>query len=532
MYHMKAKGRKRVKEELKQRVTAKAAQIKRYTDRIKQYRQNRMFQDNQRRFYDEIDREGTQSNIIPDAEESKKFWGNIWGKEVSHNINAEWIENTSKEMNVRQQENIKINKEKIKKRISKMPNWKAPGPDGVQWYWMKGFTSLHERMADQLDNCLETGRVPQWMTKGYTVLLMKDENKGGEVSNYRPITCIPLLWKLFTGIISDEIYKHLEVNKALPDEQKGCRRSSRGTKDQLLIDKMVMRNCKRRQVNLSMVWIDYRKAYDMVPHSWIRKTLEMCGVAENVKEVLSESMKTWRTELTSGNTSLGQVEIKRGIFQGDSLSPLLFVMCMIPLTYILRKVEAGYRLGQDRNRKINHLLFMDDLKLYGKNEGEAEVLTNTTRIFTKDINMEFGLQKCGYINLEKGKVVNKGGMELTDGEFIEEIDKGKGYKYLGVLEADDILHLKMKNATRNEYYRRVRKITGSKLNGGNVISAINTWAVSLMRYGAGVIKWTKEDLMQVDRKTRKIMTMNRIGCYILEVMLEDYICQEEKVEED
>ena len=68
----------------------------------------------------------------------------------------------------------------------------------------------------------------------------------------------------------------------------------------------------------------------------------------------------------------------------------------------------------------------------------------------------------------------------------------------------------MKNATRNEYYRRVRKITGSKLYGGNVISAINTWAVSLMRYGAGVIKWTKEDLMQVDRKTRKIMTMNRM----------------------
>ena len=198
VYHMKEKGRKRVKEELKQRVTAKTIQIKRYTDRIKQYRQNRMFQDNQRRFYDELDKEGTQSKTIPDAEESKKFWGDIWGKEVTHNGNAEWVEVVDKDMNVRQQEDVKITREKIKKRICRIPNWKAPGPDGVQGYWVKGFKSLHDRIADQLDECLKAGKIPKWMTKGYTVLLMKDENKGGEVSNYRPITCLPLMWKLFT----------------------------------------------------------------------------------------------------------------------------------------------------------------------------------------------------------------------------------------------------------------------------------------------------------------------------------------------
>ena len=207
-----------------------------------------MFQDNQRRFYDELDKEGSQNKTIPDAEESKKFWGDIWGKEVTHNGNAEWIEIVDKDMNVRQQEDVKITREKIKKRICRIPNWKAPGPDGVQGYWVKGFKSLHDRIADQLDECLKDGKIPKWMTKGYTVLLMKDEKKGGEVSNYSPITCLPLMWKLFTGIMSDEIYKHLETNKALPEEQKGCRRNSRGTKDQLLIDKMVMKKCRKRQV--------------------------------------------------------------------------------------------------------------------------------------------------------------------------------------------------------------------------------------------------------------------------------------------
>ena len=88
------------------------------------------------------------------------------------------------------------------------------------------------------------------------------------MSNFRPITCLPLKWKLLTGIVADEIYNHLEENDLLPGEQKGCRRNSRGTKDQLLIDKAVMKNCRRRKVGLSMVSIEnYRKAYDMVHHS-------------------------------------------------------------------------------------------------------------------------------------------------------------------------------------------------------------------------------------------------------------------------
>ena len=77
--------------------------------------------------------------------------------------------------------------------------------------------------------------------------------------------------KFITGIAADEIYNHLEKNDLLPEEQKCCRRNSRGTKYQLLIDRAAMKNCKRRKVGLSMVLIDYRKAYDTVPDSWIKK---------------------------------------------------------------------------------------------------------------------------------------------------------------------------------------------------------------------------------------------------------------------
>ena len=69
--------------------------------------------------------------------------------------------------------------------------------------------------------------------------------------------------------------RHLEENGVLPEEQKGCKRNCRCTKDQLLIAKVILRDCKKRKTNLAMSWIDYRKAYDMIPHSWIMECLNL-----------------------------------------------------------------------------------------------------------------------------------------------------------------------------------------------------------------------------------------------------------------
>ena len=100
-------------------------------------------------------------------------------------------------------------------------------------------------------------------------LVQKHKSKGNVASNYRPITCLPILWKLLTGIISERLYNYLEETNTIPHQQKGRRRKCSGTKDQLLIGKMVMMNSKRRETNVSMAWIDYKKAFDMAPHTWL-----------------------------------------------------------------------------------------------------------------------------------------------------------------------------------------------------------------------------------------------------------------------
>ena len=83
-----------------------------------------------------------------------------------------------------------------------------------------------------------------------------------------------------------------------------------------------------------MAWIDYKKGYDLVPHSWVNQCMEMFGTVENLK-----SMQQWKLSLTTNGEDLGEGHVERGILQGDSLSPLLFVSSMVPLSLILKKVN-------------------------------------------------------------------------------------------------------------------------------------------------------------------------------------------------
>ena len=150
---------------------------------------------------------------------------------------------------------------------------------------------------------------------------------------------------------------------------------------------------------------------------------------------------------------------------------------------------------------------MDDLKLFSKSEEQTETLVRTVHIFSTDIGMEFGLKKCGILVMKRGKVVRCEGITLPNGEIMKEVEK-QGYTYLGIIELDKIKEKEMKEKIIKECKRRLRLVLKSKLNGKNKITAINTWAVAIFRYGAGILYWKESELKEIDRKSRKTMTMH------------------------
>ena len=139
----------------------------------------------------------------PNAEESRTFWSGIWSVEKKHNKEAKWLSDLKEEMVKLEQQNVVINEGKVKKQCSKMSNWKAPGHDSVQGFWIRKLDKMHERIATQLNEILErTKEIPSWMMYGRTVLF---QTHSVSMKNFRPITCLQFIWKLLLCIISEDI---------------------------------------------------------------------------------------------------------------------------------------------------------------------------------------------------------------------------------------------------------------------------------------------------------------------------------------
>ena len=497
---------------MKQRIQAKAQRLKRMTKRSNFFLQNKWFKENTKKFYRQLRENKVEINNPPSITDVENFWGNIWEIKKTHNSGAEWIPNLQNlNMEVEIQTWSDITPEETIRAINKTSNWKAAGCDGIANFWMKTLTSLHEDLALSFNEILKSpDSCPKWLTEGITYLIPKS----GETSNpknYRPITCLPTMYKILTSIITDRTYTFLENNKLLPKEQKGCRRKSYGCKDQLLINKAILEETKSRKRNLSTAWVDYKKAFDSVPHTWILKSLEIYKICPTITRFIANNMEAWKTTLRlyhkNGMLTSRSIEINSGIFQGDSLSPLLFCIALAPLSTLLNNTSYGY---QSQGGKLNHPFYMDDLKTFAKDEDEQIGLLHTVKQFSDDIGMELSIEKCAKATFKRGKMVNTKNIELDVNTVIKELEQESTYKYLGVNEGDGIQHSMMKEKIRKEYYHRVRMILKTELNSKNKFEAINTLAIPVVTFSFNIINWTTNDLKRLDTKTRKLFTMNKM----------------------
>ena len=168
---------------------------------------------------------------------------------------------------------------------------------------------------------------------------------------------------------------------------------------------------------------------------------------------------------------------------------IIIIIIIISIIIIIIIIKIIWISNIKNAAKISHLLYMDDLKLYGKSAPELESLLNTVRIFSNDNSMEFGLDKCATLTIKRGSVIQPEGINLPNNN-IRGLNLEESYKYLEILQADDIKHVQVKKKAASEYTKRVRKVLKSKLNGGNTIRAINSWAVPVIRYTAGIVDWT------------------------------------------
>ena len=202
--------------------------------------------------------------------ESTEFLCTLWSEIVEYNRDAEWLNKVKEKLRDTPRQNNVTGYSKNKTETTST---------GVRERWISTY------MNDRRTHCTHHERQEQ-----------RD----------RPIACVTLKWKLLTSIFSEETYGHLSSQKLLSNGQKRSGKNSRILKGQLLMDKTIPRNCRRRLTNLSIAWIYYRKAYDMLRHSYIFECARMVGVTQNVVTMIENNMADWKTVLASNHEVLGQ----------------------------------------------------------------------------------------------------------------------------------------------------------------------------------------------------------------------------------
>lgn len=498
-------------DDLKQRIAAWGKRIRRYSERVARFRENRLFGSDQRKFYRSLEqREVPSAGERPEKDALISFWRGIWSQPVVHR-EGPWLDDVEDACaEIQPMGPVSISQDDVKCALRKAPNWKTPGSDGLHTYWLKGFPACHATLARQYQEALEQRSLPNFLTTGVTHLAPKS-NRASDPSQYRPITCLSTTYKVLTSILKTKIDRHIEENSIMAVNQNGCRGGGRGTKELLLIDAVVGKLVRRNRRNFSAAWIDYKKAFDSVPHTWLRRVLELYKVDETVRDFLTACMGQWSTSLSLFGERLSatedKIEIKRGIFQGDCLSPLWFCLSLNPLSVLLDKTGTGFQFRRG-GTKLSHLLYMDDLKLFAPNCTKLRELLAVTKQFSDSINMELGVDKCALLHVERGRIVRSSGVS-TDND-IRTLSETETYRYLGMAQNVGVEEKLVKDTVREAFFGRLTKVLNTHLSGTNKVRAFNGWVMPVLLYTFAVLRWTQTELDALDRKVRTTMTLHRM----------------------
>ena len=321
--------------------------------------------------------------------------------------------------------------------------------------------------------------------------------------------------KLYTSCINQFLQDHCEINKIVTTEQAGRKKDVWGCLEQLMINKMILDEVIKHKRSVVMAWLDYQKAFDSVPHEWLLIALKLAKVPPLVISAIETLMQKWSTNLhlTSheGDIQSNTIHYLRGIFQCDSLSVLLFILSVNPLSFLLKRLK-GYQIGPSgkRDTTINHLFFVDDLKLIAVNLNLLKQQLDLVTQFSSDIGMIFGESKCAFLAIDKGKIVESHEVIVMNGVTIKPLKDGDSYKYLGQDENIGYVGPLNKARVTAEYKKRVRKIWSSELSAYNKHIAHNVFALPVLTPTFGIICWTIQEIENLDIITRKILNMTDI----------------------
>lgn len=465
-----------------------------------------------------VGNERPNPNQMPTVHDILRFWQPIIGqpKETDF-LNNDMLREWSEGIGQTEDEflpDVAMLRETLTEEIRKGKAWKACGPDGIPLYYWKHLDSARDALLEVGPQMILTGRFPfQWLCRGRTVLIFK---KGDvkDPSCYRPITCLNTVYKIFTGVIRVMCHQHLAKLNITPVEQRGLRESQSNCLHVCMTDQVLAYDAIYRRHPLCVCWLDFRKAFDSVNHSYLKWAINASRLPTYVAQFISRSMKYWRTSfcVTGSSNITPPIRVRNGIYQGDSLSPELFVLAIAPISYALNKHGPALSTSVGRATgmavSLNHQCYIDDIKLYGRSEHDVKGMVRIVEVTAHGIGMSLNRDKCAILSHVPGEAVM---VRSLSNVVVNPGSERESYTYLGITQ--QLLQVQAGvDDVADEILGKARIVFSSQLNWNLMVTAVQTLVLARLRYlfTVGSRSWRKLSMMMhfandIDIALRKLM---------------------------
>lgn len=428
----------------------------------------------------------------------RQYWKGIVGVKKSFDHNNIQLKNWKCSMPSTQSTDDlsdRLTMETWEKTVSNIKPWKAPGPDGLQSYWWKSFKTAHTSLFLLVKHHISSGSpLPQeWISCGKIILLYKSGLRS-DPANYRPIACLNTCYKLLTGYVAAYLNEYVTERAILPKEQRALQKDVWGCTHALLIDQTIVADARnQRGRRLSVGWIDYAKAFDSVPHSYINWLLQVMRVPNQLRTFIKCLMSSWKVkyeakDLTGKTERSSFLRIRSGVLQGDSFSPLLFCLAMAPISHALNNTKFGYKIACEKSKvflpSLSHQFYMDDLKLYADSEESLRKLLQMVGDISLSISMKINLKKCAVAHfmpkhLQNANDGNNSSPLIQDYPTVE---GGLHYKYLGMEQEFNSNEKLTWERVSEKCIKKFKQIWASDLTFRQKVDTYNTTIIPALTY--------------------------------------------------
>ena len=400
--------------------------------------------------------------------------------------------------------NICFEVDELSKLIRGLKNHKACGIDLLKNEFLKNASQdMVEFMCKFFNMILESGYVPDVWCKGFIMPMYKNKGTRKDPDNYRGITLLSCLGKLFTACLSARISNFMYDTNKMGVEQAGFR-PGYSTMDHIFTLHCIIEQYKKKKNGrVYVAFVDYSKAFDLVERSSLWVKLLQNGIKGRIVNVIRNMYDNAKSCVKSGDSISEFFSCNVGVRQGENLSPVLFAIYLNDFSQAigssfdgLESLSVELQDEIDVFMKLYVLLYADDTIVLAESADQLQKALNKLDEYCKIWSLKINISKTKIVIFAKGKV--RSFPKFYVGK--DEIEVTNDYVYLGVTFHNDgsfkNAKLKQINQARKAMYGLLSKTRLLGLPVDIVIELFNVCIIPILLYGAEV--WGFENIDEVE----------------------------------